>query len=338
MDWSKFILYFYPNIKAYFENLISKKECHHAYLFIGHVDLGIFRVVREIALQIITEGLDNTYRQKMIQQFNKGVYPDLYILKREINEKTKKVNQNISIEQVRELKDKVLHKSFLNLPKIIIIKEVERLNKDSANALLKILEEPPANTYFFLLTDNLDGLLETISSRCQSIRFYQQPINKVRDYLLEEYKLDSALATNLAHLSAGLVERAIDYVEDNEKYKSDIEYIDQILNLFDEIISDKFANLRELIPNKLKDYNKQKQLSERFLDLLEIIFRDMLLIKQNLDSLLYLELRYSKIKELSEKYSQTEITILINKLHEIRKSLDQNLNIYLILENLLLSL
>ena len=86
-----------------------------------------------------------------------------------------------------------------------------------------------------------------------------------------------------------------------QKYSKDV-IKEVVINNFDEIISDKFANLRELIPNKLKDYNKQKQLSERFLDLLEIIFRDMLLIKQNLDSLLYLELRYSKIKELSEKY------------------------------------
>lgn len=338
MDWSNYISYFYPNIKGYFDKLIKNQEVNHAYLFIGHVDLGLFRVSKEISLRLITLGLDDTYRTKMIQQFNKGVYPDLYILKREFNEKTKKVNQNISIEQVRELKDKVLHKSFLNLPKIIIIKEVERLNKDSANALLKILEEPPANTYFFLLTDNLDGLLETIISRCQSIRFYQQPIEKVRDYLISEYQANNKLATNVAHLSAGLAERAIIYLEDEEKYKNDLEYIDKILALFDEIISDKFVNLRDLIPKNLKDYNKQKQLSESFLDLLEIIFRDMLLIKQNLDSLLYLELRYSKIKELSDKYSQEKITNLIKKVHEIRKSLNQNLNIYLILEHLVLSL
>lgn len=338
MIWSNYSKYFYPGIAKYFGGIIDAKTWHHAYLFIGDKELGPLRMAKEIALGVITLGLEEKYREKIEQQFEKGMYPDFYLLERLYDEKNKKLNQNISIDQVRELKDKIQHKSFLNLAKIIVIKEVDRLNQDSANALLKVLEEPPPNTIFFLLTDNLSSLLETIVSRCQQIRFYQQSLDKIRDYLQVEFALPEKNAKNLAHLSAGLPERAILYATDQLYYQEYLDLLTKVLSLFELLLYERFKLLRELLPKELKDYNSQKARAEELLNLLEIIFRDMLLIKQSLGNLVYLEFRAKDLEKFSTRYEQAQIVKFLEEIQASRVALRQNLNIFLVLENLLINL
>ena len=72
----------------------------------------------------------------------------------------------IDIKQVRELILKITKSSFNDKPRFILIDNVEFLNKNSINALLKILEEPLINTYFFLINDSNKKVLPTLSSRC----------------------------------------------------------------------------------------------------------------------------------------------------------------------------
>tara|TARA_B100000989_G_scaffold171279_1_gene128311 strand:+ start:1186 stop:2121 length:936 start_codon:yes stop_codon:yes gene_type:complete len=72
----------------------------------------------------------------------------------------------IDIKQVRELIFKLTRSSFNDKPRFILIDNVESLNKNSINALLKILEEPSINTYFFLINDSNKKILPTLASRC----------------------------------------------------------------------------------------------------------------------------------------------------------------------------
>tara|TARA_B100001057_G_scaffold287485_1_gene287571 strand:- start:523 stop:1455 length:933 start_codon:yes stop_codon:yes gene_type:complete len=72
----------------------------------------------------------------------------------------------INIKQVRELILKLTKSSFNDKPRFILIDNIESLNKNSVNALLKILEEPSINTYFFLIHDCNKKILPTLSSRC----------------------------------------------------------------------------------------------------------------------------------------------------------------------------
>ena len=72
----------------------------------------------------------------------------------------------IDIKQVRDLILTLTKSSFNEKPRYILIDNVESLNKNSINALLKIIEEPSLNTYFFLINDNSKKILPTLSSRC----------------------------------------------------------------------------------------------------------------------------------------------------------------------------
>ena len=78
--------------------------------------------------------------------------------------------QNIKKEEILELKEKLNTSSIYNGIRIYIILEAEKLNASSSNTLLKFLEEPSDNIYAVLITSNNNKILETIRSRCISIK------------------------------------------------------------------------------------------------------------------------------------------------------------------------
>ena len=96
-----------------------------------------------------------------------------------------KDKQNIDISQIRNLKKDLEKTSFNNKPKFVLIDNIEFLNVNSINSLLKILEEPPINTYFLLINSE-KKILPTLRSRCLNFRFFlsnQKSINIMNQIL-----------------------------------------------------------------------------------------------------------------------------------------------------------
>jgi len=95
-------------------------------------------------------------------------YADFNWITLEYNEKTKKLNKNINIEQIRKLIHEVHLTPQYERLKIAAIYPAEAMNKSSANALLKTLEEPAPRVLIMLLTHNPGRIPVTLRSRCQS--------------------------------------------------------------------------------------------------------------------------------------------------------------------------
>jgi len=96
-----------------------------------------------------------------------NTYPDFKLVGLEHDEKTKKLNKNIKIEQIREVIHEVyLTRSYDNL-KIIAIYPADKMSHAGANSLLKTLEEPAANVFIVLATHNPGKIPVTLRSRCQ---------------------------------------------------------------------------------------------------------------------------------------------------------------------------
>ena len=96
-----------------------------------------------------------------------------------------KDKQNIDISQIRNLKKDLEKTSFNNKPKFVLIDNIEFLNVNSINSLLKILEEPPINTYFLLINSE-KKILPTLRSRCLNFRVFlsnQKSINIINQLL-----------------------------------------------------------------------------------------------------------------------------------------------------------
>ena len=95
----------------------------------------------------------------------------VYVVRRGYNEKRKAFFKNISIEDVRKLQSYCSLSIADGGKRIIIIDTADDLNKSSSNALLKLLEEPPKNTIFLLISHQPNLLLPTLKSRCQKLSF-----------------------------------------------------------------------------------------------------------------------------------------------------------------------
>ena len=92
--------------------------------------------------------------------------------------------------------------------KVFIIEEAERMNPAAQNALLKTLEEPPADTVFILISDREDELLETIRSRCRVVRLEPVPEHRIVELLVRQGVSEQAALVS-ARVSDGDLERAL---------------------------------------------------------------------------------------------------------------------------------
>jgi DNA polymerase-3 subunit delta' len=101
-------------------------------------------------------------------------HADFYFVTHERDEKTDVPKHEISVEQVRRLREQLSQTSFFSGPKVAVIDEAETLSISAANALLKTLEEPPGKTTIILVTSAMEALPATIASRVQTFRF--QPV------------------------------------------------------------------------------------------------------------------------------------------------------------------
>ncbi len=137
---------------------IRENRLHHAYLFSGPESPEKFSAI----LDIIADSA-KLEKEKLRSRILSGNHPDIFQIH--------PIEDMISVDQIREL-PKVLAYPPLELPKrFIIIHCAEKLNVQASNALLKVLEEPPSHSIFYLLTREPSDLLQTIQSRIQQIRF-----------------------------------------------------------------------------------------------------------------------------------------------------------------------
>lgn len=136
---------------------------------------------------------------------------------------------NIGKNEAELILHKMNFKPYESAYKIMLIWLPERMNATVANKLLKLVEEPPQNTVFLLISDNADLLIKTILSRTQLIKL--PPINEVTlaDELTKEYLLSEHEAKVLAHLSAGNLIEARRIVQQKEEQNDFFDYFTTLM-------------------------------------------------------------------------------------------------------------
>jgi DNA polymerase III subunit delta' len=115
---------------------------------------------------------------------------------------------NIYAKECREISRQLGLKSYESSSKIQIIWKAELLKKEG-NRLLKIIEEPPENTYFFMVAEHIEEILSTILSRTQIIKLNKLHDDDIVKFLLARHDMDDDKAWNIAHLSDGNLNTAL---------------------------------------------------------------------------------------------------------------------------------
>jgi DNA polymerase-3 subunit delta' len=165
---------------AQFAAAWARRALHHAWLLAGPKGVGKASFAREAATRLLAEaagppvagdGLATPPDHPIARLVAAGSHPDLRVLERLEKEKGEGLARNISVKQVRELGEFLGLTPGLSDWRAVVIDSIDDLEKSAANALLKMLEEPPPNTVFFLVSHAPGRLLPTIRSRCRRLEF-----------------------------------------------------------------------------------------------------------------------------------------------------------------------
>ena len=174
--------------------LLSKDGLHHAYLFFGREGLGKQLLLSNLSQGILCEdtSIFPCGECQNCKLFLSQHHPDFHRLSIEEGKK------NISIAQVIDLREKIYESSFLGKSKIILIPNIESMSRDASDSILKILEEPPKNTFFIMSSNFIHLIPSTIRSRSVEIEIQNPSIEECREWLSESYSENIDLAIELA--------------------------------------------------------------------------------------------------------------------------------------------
>ncbi len=150
-----------------FEKVIKSIENNsfsHAYLIdtnnIKKSKNEIIEIIKNLLIKDVTE----KEKEKIKLQIDSNTFTELIIIE--------PIDNQIKVEQVNELLNTFKSKSTISKYKIYLILSPEKMNKSSANSILKFVEEPEENIIGFFITENIYQIISTIRSRCNIIRAY----------------------------------------------------------------------------------------------------------------------------------------------------------------------
>lgn len=277
----------------------------YASLFVAQ-DSSIFKQVAECSypdLKVLERSWTETDRKKIIKAVQNGE-----ILGQEDLADFKK-SAFIKVDEVREAADFLSKTAYQNGWKVVIIDSVDDMNKNSANALLKILEEPSAKTVLLLVCHNGAKILPTIRSRCAKLNLHPLKEEQVES-LLRRYRpqLDENKIMQLGKLSCGSIGKAISYA-DNE-----------VLELYGEFLrlvgsSAKESEILDFCADVSKNEDKFVMLEE----LAEKYFKELIFSKTNVENAYEIWQKTKKMFADCTDVNMDKNLMLIDLIHKIRK-------------------
>ena len=206
-----------------FSEAWAARKLHHAWLLTGAKGVGKATFAKAAATRILAEaagppfdaGLLETPTDHPIARLVAAEsHPDMRWVERLPKEKGEGLARNISVKQVRELSEFLGLTPGLSDWRAIVIDTVDELEPSAANALLKILEEPPANCVFLLVSHAPGRLLPTIRSRCRRLEFQLLDDDVMASILDREAPaLGAAEHKRVVTMSGGSAGRALAFAE-----------------------------------------------------------------------------------------------------------------------------
>tara|TARA_Y100001934_G_scaffold214759_1_gene254452 strand:- start:477 stop:1472 length:996 start_codon:yes stop_codon:yes gene_type:complete len=200
-------------------NLLNFENLHHAFLISGRKGVGKDHLIRYLSCITLCAEDDELICGKCNSCKFSGLdnHPDFHEMQILPEKKL------IGISQVHELRNKLYESSFLGKNKVAFLPNIEKISTDGLNALLKILEEPPANTFFFLSTSFLNQIPPTILSRCIEMKI-NAPSAKDAVIWLSDYPKDDVIKSLQLNdylpfatkdfLDKGMIEIRNDFIKD----------------------------------------------------------------------------------------------------------------------------
>ncbi len=219
------------------------KNLHHAYLLHGNIGIGKSFLAKQLAVYLLENGandilFENSTKHDEVElvlglnqsnsvwrQVFYHSHPDLVYLSASKSEQNK--SGQIKLEDIKSIAGLTNHQSGRGGWRIVIIDSIDETNRNGSNAILKILEEPPDKTIFFLISHNVYHIIPTIRSRCRQVKLRPLLDNETRLILKKKFHdIGNTQLEQLVLLCDGSPGMAISI------YKSGVEtYIDDLVQI-----------------------------------------------------------------------------------------------------------
>ncbi|MFL6727141.1 MAG: DNA polymerase III subunit delta' [Sphingomicrobium sp.] len=206
-----------------FASAWASRKLHHAWLLAGPRGVGKASFAHAAARRVLADaagppsdlpGIESDDGHPMVKLVEAGSHPDMRRLERLTNETTGNLARNVSVDQVRGLAELFELSPAMSPWRVAVIDSVDDLETSGANALLKMLEEPPANTLFFLVSHAPGRLLPTIRSRCRRLDFGKLDDDAMTSILARRAPdLGAPERQRIIAMSFGSVGRALAFAE-----------------------------------------------------------------------------------------------------------------------------
>src|SRR5688500_9757590 len=221
-------LYGHGGAEAIAADAAASNRLHHGWLIAGEQGIGKATFAYRFARFLLAQGeklpasvatLDSEDERTARQVANLS-HPGLFVVRRAWDAPGKKFRQSIAIDEVRALRH-FLQRTAVTPWRVVVVDSADDLNPNSANAILKSLEEPPKRTVFLILSNAPGRLLPTIRSRCRVLRLEPLGRDDLRRAVADACALagrpapDSEEMPALARLGRGSVRRVLQLMEGN---------------------------------------------------------------------------------------------------------------------------
>ena len=236
----------------------------------------------------------------------------------------------LRVEQMRQIEKEANFRPFEGKARVFLIDEADKLNDASANALLKVLEEPPRTSHLILITARPAMLLPTILSRCQMIRFSPLTPDEIESHLVKN-DLDIKTARLRARAAGGSMGRALS--NDLITFTSQRKAMLKVLNAL--VLSNDRAQLLRSA-EQLNEAQYKDEFEERF-DVLETLIRDAWMLSLGVDSSRIVNEDLSaELNEIAQKMDPARAGDWILQIEDLREQLIVNVNRKVTTDSLLL--
>jgi DNA polymerase-3 subunit delta' len=300
-------------IKSQIENSIKMGRLSHASIFVGEDGIGKSLFAEELAVKIL--GKDE------IKQ-----YVDIIKLKLFKNKKS------IGIEEIKYIIEEINKKPYEGDKKVVILYNSDKLTEAAQNALLKTIEEPPQGSFIILLCEKLDGILDTVKSRCQIYKLNRLNSKDMKVFLNSKFpRLSDQELISIMAFSGGVPGRAEKFISSSALR----EVRNMTINIFKKLY-DRDIN----ITLEFSDYLfKERDNWEEILTCMLSYIRDVLIYKETGSSDLIINRdKFEDLKAIGEMFSFNKLNAIINIIGSVRQKLDRNVSSTLVFDSMLMKM
>jgi DNA polymerase-3 subunit delta' len=267
------------------ENLNGKESCNQRFQNLGHPDLH-FAFPVAVNQKVKKHPVSSHFIEEWREFIKFNPYGNLYEWYQKLGIENKQ--GQIGVDEAHDVVKSLSLKSYEGGYKIMIIWMAEKMNISAANKLLKLIEEPPKNTLFILITEDEEQIIQTIRSRCQTLYFPPLPMEEIARFLEEKENCNKPEALKIAHQANGSYTKALQLLKkDAGDEQFETWFITWVRAAFK--AKGNKATVLELIAWSEEISGKGREAQKSFLRYCLDFFRQALVLNYKAETLVYLE-------------------------------------------------